>query len=566
MSNLSNHSYGNMQPSIPIDNDDDSDDEIPILADLDVVDSKATPAGTKDPSNLQPVPVTILTGFLGSGKTTLVRNILTSHKHNKRIAVIENEFGGGETNAQLAQRLNLTLNDLSTLSVETMIAKDGTNHDINTERSNLADFIELSNGCVCCTVKDSLVTTLESLLEKRSDLDYVVIEASGMADPGPVASIFWLDEELGSRIRLDGIVTCVDAFNILGQLESTSSSKKSTESGGGDENVGEEQSMEEGDEAARQIAFADRILVNKIDLVESQNSKNDRRRVITMDAVLETIKSINPTAPIVQTTYSKVEDINWILDTKCFDSSRIKNVEEAFEQSTLNASSANNLNEASKEMCQNPACNGKHSPNNTSCGRCDESPRNAITSSLSNVNRQHQHTSAVGTIALFGIGSVDLQKMNAWLASILWPDQDELDKVLRARLEESLRNSNDDATLSLKTKSETKPCEPKSKQQQIYRAKGILSVAHPLTPDGTKVRETSNDWVDDGLACGDVEPYNGLDRRRYILQAVNDLWEVLPASGNLCWEGNETRCCKIVVIGKWLNYDELQKGFNECFV
>ncbi len=68
MSNLSNHSYGNMQPSIPIDNDDDSDDEIPILADLDVVDSKATPAGTKDPSNLQPVPVTILTGFLGSGE------------------------------------------------------------------------------------------------------------------------------------------------------------------------------------------------------------------------------------------------------------------------------------------------------------------------------------------------------------------------------------------------------------------------------------------------------------------------------------------------------------------
>jgi len=452
-----------------------------------------------------------------------------------------------------------------------MIAKDGTNNNDNstniTERSNLADFIELSNGCVCCTVKDSLVTTLESLLEKRSDLDYVVIEASGMADPGPVASIFWLDEELGSRIRLDGIVTCVDAFNILGQLESTSSVTSSAKSGEDDEKVSVEKFTEGGDEAARQIAFADRILVNKIDLLESQDFQNSRRKVITMNAVLENIKSINPTAPILQTKYSKVEDINWILDAKCFDSSRIKNVETAFEQSTLNVSNANSPNEANKGICQNPACNGNHSPNNKLCGLCDESPNNETTSSLSNSIRHHQHTSAVGTIALFGIGSVDLQKMNAWLASILWPDQDELDKVLRARLEENLRNSNDDETPSLeKGNINTKPCEPKSKKQQIYRAKGILSVVHPLTPDGTKVKETSNDWVDDGLASGVVEPDNGLDRRRYIVQAVNDLWEVLPASGNLCWEGNETRCCKIVVIGKWLDVKKLHEGFDECFV
>ena len=114
----------------------------------------------------------------------------------------------------------------------------------------------LQNGCVCCTVKDSLVEALEALLTPRADMHYVIIEASGMADPGPVAFIFWLDEALGSRIRLDGIVTCVDAKNIGSHLEFTSSvpmgdstGDRSSQDGGGDK-------------AARQIAFADRIIVN----------------------------------------------------------------------------------------------------------------------------------------------------------------------------------------------------------------------------------------------------------------------------------------------------------------
>lgn len=96
---------------------------------------------------------------IGSGKTTLIQYILKSPEHKYRIAVIENEFGAG-------------------LEVESMIAKDGV------DNSSLADFIELPNGCVCCTVKDNLVVTLETLLQKRRDLDYILIEASGMANPG----------------------------------------------------------------------------------------------------------------------------------------------------------------------------------------------------------------------------------------------------------------------------------------------------------------------------------------------------------------------------------------------
>ena len=158
---------------------DDSEDEVPILTDLDEIQNETT-ENIEENDNLPPVPVTILTGFLGSGKTTLIRHILTSPQHKKRIAVIENEFGGGESGVQLAERLGLNVHDFSTLSVETMIAKDGT------DGSSLVDFIELPNGCVCCTVKDSLVQTLEALLTKRTDFDYVIIEASGMADPGKI--------------------------------------------------------------------------------------------------------------------------------------------------------------------------------------------------------------------------------------------------------------------------------------------------------------------------------------------------------------------------------------------
>ena len=114
----------------------DGEDEIPSLCDLDTFPAEA--AGELPPV----VPVTILTGFLGSGKTTLVRHILSSKQHRKRIAVIENEFGGGERDMKLADKLGLQVNDASTLSVETMIVKDGLG-------SNLVDLIELPNGCVC---------------------------------------------------------------------------------------------------------------------------------------------------------------------------------------------------------------------------------------------------------------------------------------------------------------------------------------------------------------------------------------------------------------------------------
>jgi G3E family GTPase len=437
--------------------DDGNDDDVPVLLNLDETDDAPDLVVTENDeggvSPLPPCPVTILSGFLGAGKTTLIQYILQSPHHGKRIAVIENEFGEG-------------------LNIESMIAKDGISG------GSLQDFIELPNGCVCCTVKDDLVTTLETLLEKRRELDYILIEASGMANPGPIASLFWLDDALESRLRLDGVVVLVDSYHILEQLETTQ-------------------------EAAQQIAYADRIILNKVDLVEETTP------------MVNAIRGINRTVPIQPTCFSQVPDLEWILDANCFDADRIKDVD---------------------------ALIGKrnHSCTDFNCQDCDLQRNLFMPSS----EQQHQHTTSVRTLALVKDGSVDLQKMNQWLASLLWPNQDEQDKVLRARLEDNSMQQNAHQS-------------PESDAMNLFRIKGILSVRH------YDVIDDDRDFVDD----------KGVDIRRYIVQAVHDLWEIHPASEHLNWdqpmEGQnalEIRACKLILIGRFLHDEELTQSFESCFV
>ena len=464
----------------------DEDDEPPVLVNVDGLEKNETLTG-----DLPPCPVTILSGFLGSGKTTLIQYILQSPDHGKRIAVIENEFGGGDDG----------------LSVETMIARDGAN------QASLSDLIELPNGCICCTVKDSLVTTLENLLEKRQDLDYILIEASGMANPGPIASLFWLDDALESRLRLDGVVTLVDAYNIVRQLEET-------------------------EEAAQQIAYADRILLNKADLVDQEQLR----------LAIETIRDIHPTAPIRHTTYSKVPDLDWIMDAACFDVDRAKEVDmvlSQLQQPTHEHEAHHSHGECSEPSCQQ--CTAEVSNSHPTCS--DPSCQQYVdgpTVSPGIPSHGHVHTSAVSTIALVQDGTVDLRRMNGWLASILWPNQDEKDKILRARLEEEDGPSNEE---------DDRPDET----MRIFRVKGILSVRR----EEDDLEDEDQPYVDDA----------GLDIRRHIVQAVHDLWEIHPASADLQWDKalpGETevpnRSCKLVVIGRRLREDELRSGFEACLI
>jgi G3E family GTPase len=498
--------------------DESEDDDVPMLLNLGPsLEHHEVKEDSECGSTV--VPVTILTGFLGSGKTTLIQHILRSEDHGKRIAIIENEFSGsaaaiGDQSGETAEREGL--------NIETLIARDGSNN------KNLTDLIELPNGCICCTVKDSLVETLEMLLNKKKEIDYIIIECSGMANPGPIASIFWLDDALESRIRLDGIVTCVDARNLEMQLLETASNTKKNillDSAKVPENV-----VIGGDEAAQQIAYADRIIVNKIDLLDVEKDKS----IAKLERVVQQIRAINATAPIVKTKYSEVSDINWILDANCFNIEKAKGVETAFHLIDKNEDIQQSI---TRGTCSDSNCfpclqKSGDMMNGLYCGPCQPDKPN------------HIHTNAITTIALINKGSVDLRQMNTWLASILWPDQDKDDKILKAQLDE-LERLNEITTSEL---TEQRRNNELTNMMHVFRIKGILSIGK----HGSDTETTDDTEI--------------LDGRKYIVQAVNDLWEIQPSNNSESWRDNDERKCKLVIIGRNLNSEQLLSGFHSCFI
>ncbi|KAF2743433.1 COBW domain-containing protein 1 [Sporormia fimetaria CBS 119925] len=261
----------------------DSDDEIPELIHQEDQIPDLIPAAQDDPS-LSKVPITIVTGYLGAGKTTLLNYILTE-QHGKKIAVILNEFGD---------------------SID--IEKQLTVSDANTTEAKPIPFVPLANGCICCSVKDVGVAAIENLMEQRGKFDYILLETTGLADPGNIAPLFWLDDGLGSSIFLDGIVTLVDAKNVI----------KSLDEGFGDENATELKEQAGGHDghgpllttAHLQISHADVIIVNKADLVSEEE----------LQTVVDRIRSINGLARIETTTRSRVKQLEgWLLDLHAYD-------------------------------------------------------------------------------------------------------------------------------------------------------------------------------------------------------------------------------------------------------
>lgn len=202
------------------------------------------------------IPTTILTGFLGAGKTTLLNRILQEN-HGYKIAVIENEFG-----------------------------QENIDNEILVQDSN-EQIVEMNNGCICCTVRGDLIIALSKLIQQKNegkiDFDRVIIETTGLANPGPVAQTFFVDEEVGTYYMLDAVVTVVDARHGMQQLD-------------------------EHEEAQRQVGFADKILLSKTDLVDTKQLASLRSR----------LTHINPRAPISTVDFGKIA-IAEVLDLKGFN-------------------------------------------------------------------------------------------------------------------------------------------------------------------------------------------------------------------------------------------------------
>lgn len=226
------------------------------------------------------VPVTIITGYLGAGKTTLMNYILTE-RHGKKIAVILNEFG-----------------DSVDIEKSLTVSKDG---------QQVEEWLELANGCICCSVKDSGVAAIEALMERRGAFDYILLETTGLADPGNIAPLFWVDEGLGSTICLDGIVTLVDAKNILKSLNE----KPPSTTPGHQEHSNEKHENPELTTAHLQISHADVVVINKSDLVTEAELARVRER----------IQAINGLAKLHVTFRSRVPQLEGVLlDLHAYDS------------------------------------------------------------------------------------------------------------------------------------------------------------------------------------------------------------------------------------------------------
>jgi len=257
------------------------------------------------------VPVTILTGFLGSGKTTLMNHILKDTTHGLRFAIIENEFG----EVGIDEKLLTTKNNV---------------------QDSTEEIIEVMNGCICCTVRGDLVEALKRMHNRVKDFDAVLIETTGMADPAPVAQTFFVDEDIKDKYFLDGIVTVCDAKHLEQHLDE-------------DKPEGAE------NESVEQIAFADRIVLNKLDLLvgggnkalasecedvdmavadESQTKKVqellDNPEVKEKLARIEgRIKSINASVQIVHACFSRVEP-KQLLGLNAFSLDRVLEMDPEF--------------------------------------------------------------------------------------------------------------------------------------------------------------------------------------------------------------------------------------------
>ncbi len=444
------------------------------------------------------VPVTIVTGFLGSGKTTLLNHIL-SKNHGKRIAIIENEFGEIGIDNEL------------------IIGAD-------------EEIFEMSNGCICCTVRGDLIRVLGNLMNRRDKFDYIMIETTGLAEPSPMAQTFFVDDDTKDSFMLDGIVTVVDAKHVWQHIDTSK-------------------------ECQEQIAFADVILLNKTDLVPPEELEKLEVKIKAMNAMVKIHRTRNSEIDVAKVLNVRAFDLENKLEIKPdlllkeelpFEWVGIYKLERGTCELDLKPGPDPSMNVlvlhvqgtddreyetvkrnatilfARKGVPTSPdgeiklggtlstlslgATGGRFNLRIPSDGgtyaiftqhlppefqmKISQNGKNLEPLRTVQYTHTHTHDQSVTSIAIDMKGDVDLEKLRTWLGNLL-----------------------------------------RTKGTDIYRSKGILSIAGA--------------------------------ENRLVFQGVH---MILDTSVDRLWENGEERKNQLVFIGRKLEREELVKGFSKCLV
>lgn len=322
------------------------------------------------------IPVTVITGFLGSGKTTLLNHVLTS-EHGKKIAVIENEFGEVDIDGSL----------------------------VAAKQTGAEDILMLNNGCLCCTVRGDLVRMLSELVRtRRGTFDHVIIETTGLANPAPIIQTFFLEDELAEVVRLDGVVTLVDARHAERHLDAARPAGVVNE-------------------ALEQIAYADRVVLNKVDLVSDDELEGLARRV----------KNINSLARQQRTQYGRV-DLDFVLGLGGFDLDRVEK-DIVPQQASGSANAHGHHEHGGHSHEQHKDGHGGHG--HEECGTCggDHATAEHGAAAHDHQHREHEHGQThshghghihdhvhderIKSVSIVKEGDLDLEKVNDWLGNLL---------------------------------------------------------------------------------------------------------------------------------------------------